>query len=81
MSKDKTVLLSILLEQTTAELAEAIIRLRAELEETQLKLTLARVSLKDNQATIKRKSQALRNISLQRRSLRQTVKRRRKHTK
>src|SRR5690348_10025557 len=52
-------------------------KLKAELEAAHLKVALARVTIAEQQSSLKRKSRALRNVEAQRRSLRQTVKRRR----
>lgn len=70
-----------LLELKPDELIRLVLHLRAQLEDAHVKLGLARVSTAEIMASLKRKSRALRNIEAQRRSLRQTVKRRRKHAR
>jgi hypothetical protein len=73
--------LDALLELTADELVRLVLHLRAELENAQMKLGLARVAIADSHAALKRKSRALRHVEAQRRSLRQTVKRRRKYAR
>ena len=63
------------------DLALLALRYQAELRTAQVRLALARVIIADTQASIKRKSHALRNVQAKRRSLTQTVIRRRKHAK
>lgn len=81
MLDEKDIVQSILMELPKSELVNRIIRMRAELEEAHLKLGMARVTIAENQSAIKHKSLALRNVMRIVRSLRQTVKRRRKHAK
>lgn len=63
------------------ELAQITLRLQGELRDLQARLALARIIMADQQDKIKRKSQALRAVMQKRKSLSQTVRRRRKHAK
>ena len=60
------------------DLAMRLIKIRNQLEAANVELASAKESLADNQANIKRKRRALSNTMRIVRSLRQTVKRRRK---
>lgn len=63
------------------ELAQIALRLHGELRDLQARLALARIIIADQNDKIKHKSQALRAVMQKRKSLSQTVRRRRKHAK
>lgn len=63
------------------EIAQITLKLQGELRDLQARLALARIIIADQQDKIKHKSQALRAVMQKRKSLSQTVKRRRKHSK
>lgn len=62
-------------------MAEKTAALESELNNVRAELAVAKSIIADSQATIKRKSHGLRRIMRTLRSLRQTVKRRRKHAR
>lgn len=81
MNDDKDIAFAILMDMPKSELATSIIRMRSQLEDASLKLALAKVSIAESHATIKRNNRALARMNRQRRSLKNTVKRRRKNAR
>lgn len=78
-----------LLDYTHAELmqfpqedvAKIALSFQDELKKLYMKLALSRATIADQQSSLKRKNHALRSVNRRRRSLTQTVVRRRKHGK